>query len=90
MIQTDAAINRGNSGGALVNMDGEVIGMNTVKFGGELVEGLGLPFPNVFKPLAQEIIETGKVTYPQKPWLGIYQEITQLSQGIRYGRYSGY
>jgi serine protease Do len=87
LIQTDAAINRGNSGGALVNMDGEVIGMNTVKFGGELVEGLGFAIPsNVFKPLAQEIIETGKVTYPQKPWLGVYiREITAA-----FSRESGY
>lgn len=73
LIQTDAAINNGNSGGALVNMNGEVIGMNTVKFGGGTVEGLGFAIPsNVFKPIAQEIIETGKVSYPQKPWLGVY------------------
>ena len=73
LIQTDAAINQGNSGGALVNMNGEVIGMNTIKFGGELVEGLGFAIPsNIFKPIAEEIIKTGKVTYPQKPWLGVY------------------
>jgi serine protease Do len=73
LLQTDAAINQGNSGGALVNMKGEIIGMNTVKLGGELVEGLGFAIPsNVFKPLAQEIIKTGKVTYPEKPWLGVY------------------
>ena len=73
LIQTDAAINQGNSGGALVNMNGEVIGMNTIKFGGNTVEGLGFAIPsNVFTPIAQEIIETGKVAYPQKPWLGVY------------------
>ena len=73
LIQTDAAINQGNSGGALVNMNGEVIGMKTIKFGGELVEGLGFAIPsNIFKPIAEEIIKTGKVTYPQKPWLGVY------------------
>jgi serine protease Do len=73
LLQTDAAINQGNSGGALVNMRGEVIGMNTIKLGGELVEGLGFAIPsNVFKPLAEEIIKTGKVTYPEKPWLGVY------------------
>jgi serine protease Do len=87
LIQTDAAINRGNSGGALVNMNGEVIGMNTLKFGGNLVEGLGFAIPsNVFVPIAQEIIETGKVTYPQKPWLGItIREITEaLSKEYGY------
>jgi len=73
LMQTDAAINQGNSGGALFNMNGEVIGMNTIKYGGELVEGLGFAIPsNVFKPLAEEIIKTGKVSYPQKPWLGVY------------------
>lgn len=87
LIQTDAAINRGNSGGALVNMNGEVIGMNTIKFGGEAVEGLGFAIPsNVFKPIAEEIIETGKVSYPQKPWLGVYiSEITEaISQEYGY------
>ncbi|MDD2502693.1 MAG: trypsin-like peptidase domain-containing protein [Clostridia bacterium] len=87
LIQTDAAINNGNSGGALVNMNGEVIGMNTVKFGGGTVEGLGFAIPsNVFKPIAQEIIETGKVSYPQKPWLGVYiGEITaEASQEYGY------
>ncbi|HHY82384.1 MAG TPA: PDZ domain-containing protein [Clostridiales bacterium] len=79
LLQTDAAINRGNSGGALFNMKGEVIGMNTIKFGGDLVEGLGFAIPsNVFKPIAQEIIETGKVSYPQKPWLGVY--ITEINK----------
>ncbi len=72
LLQTDAAINQGNSGGALVNMNGEVIGMNTVKLGGELVEGLGFAIPSsVFKPIAQEIIKYGKVNYPAKPWLGV-------------------
>ena len=81
LIQTDAAINRGNSGGALVNMNGEVIGMNTIKFGGEAVEGLGFAIPsNVFKPIAEEIIETGKVNHPQKPWLGVL--ITDITEAI--------
>ena len=86
LIQTDAAINNGNSGGALVNMNGEVIGMNTVKFGGGAVEGLGFAIPsNVFKPIAQEIIETGKVSYPQKPWLGIYIDEVTAEASQEYG-----
>ncbi len=86
LIQTDAAINNGNSGGALVNMNGEVIGMNTVKFGGGTVEGLGFAIPsNVFKPIAQEIIETGKVSYPQKPWLGVYIGEITVEASQEYG-----
>ncbi len=72
LLQTDAAINRGNSGGALVNMKGEVIGMNTAKIAGESVEGLGFAIPSeVFVPIAQELIKNGKVTREAQPWLGI-------------------
>jgi serine protease Do len=86
LLQTDAAINKGNSGGALVNMRGEVIGMNTVKLGGELVEGLGFAIPsNIFKPIAQEIIKTGKVTYPEKPWLGVQVREINEKASKEYG-----
>ena len=45
MIQTDAAINEGNSGGALLNTNGEVIGINSAKLYGETIEGMGYAIP---------------------------------------------
>lgn len=77
LIQTDAAINRGNSGGALVNARGEVIGMNTLKGSG--TEGLGFAIPsNEFLPIVKELIKNGTVVREGKrPGLGILgQEIT--------------
>ncbi len=66
LIQTDASINRGNSGGPLLNKKGEVIGINTVKIGTQVGEGLGFAIPiNVAKPIIEEIIKKGhfKVVY---------------------------
>lgn len=59
LIQTDASINGGNSGGALLNAEGEVIGINTVKV--QSAEGLGFSIPiNFIKPIIKQVIETGK------------------------------
>ena len=56
MIQTDAAINGGNSGGALLNMNGEVIGINSAKTSGEGVEGMGYALPsNTVAPIVEEL-----------------------------------
>ncbi len=63
-IQTDAAINRGNSGGPLLNIKGEIIGINTaiISSGGGF-EGLGFAMPsNVAVNVYNQIIKTGKVT----------------------------
>ena len=58
LIQTDASINGGNSGGALLNAEGEVIGINTVKV--QSAEGLGFSIPiNFIKPIIKQVIETG-------------------------------
>ncbi len=65
MIQTDAAINGGNSGGPLVNAIGEVIGMNTLIFTGGVSQGnigLGFAIPiNKIKKTIDEFIEEGKI-----------------------------
>jgi 2-alkenal reductase len=72
LIQTDAAINRGNSGGPLLNMRGEIIGINTLVVRGgptTSVEGLGFAIPaNIMRRVSEQIIATGQVLYP---YLGI-------------------
>ena len=63
-IQTDAAINRGNSGGALINRRGELVGINTwiVSEGGGGSVGIGFAIPsNIARRVADEIIRTGEV-----------------------------
>jgi len=78
MVQTDAAINQGNSGGPLVNIYGEIIGINTFIFsesGGSI--GLGFAIPaNAVKKSARELIEYGKI---RQIWFGFkVQEINPL------------
>lgn len=69
LIQTDAAINSGNSGGALVNSNGEVIGINTLKLNGTGIEGMGFAIPiNSTKTITQQLIQDGKV---KRPYIGI-------------------
>ena len=68
-IQTDAAINSGNSGGALVNSQGQVIGVNTLKLSGEDVEGVGFAIPiNSTKEIYEQLIQYNKV---KRPYIGI-------------------
>ena len=69
LIQTDTAINSGNSGGALVNSKGEVIGINTLKMSGSGVEGMGFAIPiNSAKPISEQLIQYNKV---KRPYIGI-------------------
>ncbi len=66
VIQTDAAINQGNSGGALLDDQGRLIGINSVKAGGQNVEGIAFAIPSdTFAPLVDQLIETGKIEAPQ-------------------------
>lgn len=74
MIQTDAAINHGNSGGPLLNLSGQVIGINTavVRGGdssGDVAEGLGFAIPvDTVKTISGQLIANGKVV---RPFLGV-------------------
>ena len=91
LIQTDAAINYGNSGGALANLAGEVIGINTMIIrrgeAGEMVEGMGFAIPsNTVIAVARQLIEKGKVI---RPFLGIGHSSVPSDFAYSYGLPSG-
>ena len=69
VIQADCAINSGNSGGALVNSLGQVIGITTLKLAGTGIEGVSFAIPiNDAIPIYQELIKNGKIA---RPYVGI-------------------
>ena len=87
LIQTDAAINSGNSGGPLVNLAGEVIGVNTLVLrgsssGSASAEGLGFAIPSdTVELISQQIIEKG---YFARPYLGVGIQNVTSSIARRY------
>ena len=89
-IQTDAAINRGNSGGPLFNMDGEVVGVNTAIFspsGGSVGIGFSIP-SNLVRNVIDQLRDGGKV---RRGWLGVrIQNVTEeLAEGLRLDKPRG-
>lgn len=82
LVQTDAAINHGNSGGPLINLAGQIIGINTLvvrdSIGGAPAEGLGFAVPsNTVRSVAEQLISRGRIEYP---FIGIeYTDVTPQS-----------
>jgi len=67
LLQTDAAVNPGNSGGPLADLDGRIIGITTLMI--PFAQGMGFAIPiNTVKKIAQEILESGRVN---RRWIGI-------------------
>ena len=89
LIQTDAAINHGNSGGALLNMKGEVIGINSVKAGSNGVEGMGYAIstskalPIIKKLMEKETREL--VADEDLPYIGIVGQDVTSNVAMVYG-----
>lgn len=92
-IQTDAAINGGNSGGALLNAAGEVIGINSAKIGGYAVEGMGYAIPiTAASPIIADLMERqtrNKVAAADMGYMGIEpQDVTDQAAQL-YGMPKG-
>ena len=87
LIQTDAAINSGNSGGALVNTQGQVIGINTLKVSATGVEGMGFAIPvNSAVPIYEQLIQYNKV---KRPYIGIGGRDLDASTAQKYNLVEG-
>jgi serine protease DegS len=87
-IQTDAAINRGNSGGALVDSSGNLVGINTAMVAKSLgVEGIGFAIPvNMVRGVMSDIIAHGRVI---RGWMGIVPEDLSDEQAQQLGLAQG-
>lgn len=90
LIQTDAAINPGNSGGALLNSKGELIGINTVKYASEDVEGMGYAIPiNTAKPIINSLIKNEAVKESEQAYLGVSGQTIDSSMASQFDMPSG-
>ncbi len=80
-VQTDAAINNGNSGGPLANSNGEVIGITSIKLASSSIEGMGfaIPIENALD-IAEQLI-TGNAV--ERPYLGVYMADVNTTQSYR-------
>ena len=89
MIQTDAAINAGNSGSALMNDRGQLIGINSAKNTGEGVEGIGFAIPtNVVEPIVTMLVEQGYIS--GRPSLGVYGQTVPSDIVEKYAMPQGF
>ena len=85
LMQTDAAVNPGNSGGGLFNAEGELIGVVNAKTASVDIEGLGFAIPiDSAKPIISDLMDKGYVT--GRPYIGISMQDVSL----RYGNGSNY
>jgi len=89
-IQTDAAINQGNSGGALVDANGNLVGINTAilsRSGGSIGIGFAIP-TTVARQVMDQIVQTGSVT---RGWIGVeVQDLTpELAESFKLARAKG-
>lgn len=85
LLQTDALINPGNSGGALLNSKGELIGINTVKYSSEDVEGMGYAIPiNTAKPIIDQLIKQKTVDKSEQAYLGISGQTISSDMAARW------
>ena len=83
LLQTDAAINSGNSGGPLVNLKGQVVGINTATAAKGQAEGLGFAIPiNILKSAISSVQKTGKII---RPYLGVRYMMVDEKVAAVYG-----